>query len=88
MGGIAKLQALALSALGCAWRKHFPWLRAGYVGKSNTLTVGCKDCALHSAKYKRAGSDAQLSAYVTFSLQPETTWKHGDFGITLPPSTT
>ena len=60
---------------GSAWRKKNPWLRAGYAGKSNTLTVGCKDCALHGAKYKGAGSDAQLSAYATFSLQPDATWK-------------
>ena len=61
---------------GSAWRKRFPWLLAGYAGKSpNTLTVGCKDCALHAVNYKGAGSDAQLSAYATFSVQPEHTWK-------------
>ena len=60
---------------GSAWRKIFPWLRAGYAGKSDTLTVGCKDCALHAGKYKGAGGDAQLSTYATFSLQPDATWK-------------
>lgn len=59
---------------GSAWRRRFPWLWAGYAGKSNTLTVGCTDCALHAAKYKADTSD-QLSAYASFSVQPDRNWK-------------
>ena len=61
---------------GSTWRKRFPWLRAGYAGKRNILTMGCKDCALHAAQHQAAGSDtSQLSAYANFSVQPDTTWK-------------
>ena len=59
---------------GSAWRKNNPWLWAGYAGKSDKLTLGCTVCALHAAKYKAAASD-QLSAYATFSVRPERTWK-------------
>lgn len=59
---------------GSLWRRKFPWLWAGYAGKSATLTMGCKDCALHAAQHKVAGSD-QLSAYATFSVVPDMTWK-------------
>jgi hypothetical protein len=65
---------------GGAWRSHFPWLRAGFAGNSNILTVGCKICALHAAKFTAAGSDtSQLSPYATFSVRPEVTWKSWRF---------
>ena len=61
---------------GAFWRSKFPWLRAGYAGKTTALTLGCQVCALHATKFSTAGNEnAQLSAYATFSVQPDATWK-------------
>ena len=74
---------------GGAWRSHFPWLRAGFAGNSNILTVGCKICALHAAKFTAAGSDtSQLSHMPLSQFGPKSLGRAGGFGTMPNPSTT
>ena len=63
---------------GSVWRRKFPWLWAGYAGKTTTLTVGCTDCALHAAKFNAAASRFPL---MPPSVQPDR--RPGDFGIEM-----
>ena len=75
LGSVARLQTLALNALGCSrvqFGGEFPWLWAGYAGKTTTLTVGCTDCALHAAKFNAAASRFPL---MPPSVQPDRNWK-------------
>ena len=82
LGSVARLQTLALNALGCSrvqfGGEKFPWLWAGYAGKTTTLTVGCTDCALHAAKFNAAASRFPL---MPPSVQPDR--RPGDFGIEM-----
>ena len=61
---------------GSVWRRKFPWLWAGYAGKTTTLTVGCTDCALHAAKFNAAASRFPL---MPPSVQPDRNWKTWKF---------
>ena len=74
---------------GSFWRRKFPWLRAGFAGNSNILTVGCKICALHAAKFTAAGSDtSQLSHMPLSQFGPKSLGRAGGFGTMPNPSTT
>ena len=70
----------AWSTKGNFWRTTFKWLRAGYAGKTGSLTIGCQICALEAAKFVHLGGDSSaLSAYARFEVKPQVSWKMSRF---------